>query len=312
MRCVPPVQDWRRVIALVVVLSGAQACRGSSGTAPVGPSPTPQAPSASLVLFDHGHFNFHRLNTTYAAFARLLSGDGWTVEAISGPILSDSLRRARLLVIVSPLAQQNANPNNWTLPTPSAFTSDEIAVVRGWVEGGGGLLLITDHMPFPGAIEPLAAVFGARFSNGFAFDPSQLSEPKTCLAEAEVHVFRRADGSLADHPITAGIDTVATFTGSAFEIDGAPLMTFNAASVSVEPQTAWVFLPTTPRISVAGWRQGAAKQFGQGRVVIFGEAAMFTEQTCGAGTPMGMTSPLARQNSRLLLNVLAWLGGRLG
>ena len=35
--------------------------------------------------------------------------------------------------------------------------------VRDWVKGGGSLLLIADHMPFPGAAGTLASAFGVRF-----------------------------------------------------------------------------------------------------------------------------------------------------
>ena len=283
-----------------------------SKSPPVAPSPGSPASPESLVLFDAGHFNYHRLNTTYAAFERFLRGDGWSVDTLPGGFDLVSLRRGRILVISNALAQQNANPNNWTLPTPSAFSSAEMGVVRDWVESGGGLLLITDHMPFPGAAEQLAAAFGVRLNNGFAFDARQLTVPNTCLAESEIHVFRRADGTLADHPITSGIDSVATFTGSAFETDATPLMTFNATSVSLLPQTAWIFTAATPRISAAGWYQGAVKPFGRGRVAVFGEAAMFSEQTCGSGVPMGMNSPVARENGRFVLNVIRWLAGRIG
>ena len=56
----------------------------------------------------------------------------------------------------------------WTLPTARAFTSEEIKVIVNWVRAGGSLLLIADHMPFPGGTEDLADEFGIIFLNGFA------------------------------------------------------------------------------------------------------------------------------------------------
>jgi len=260
-----------------------------------------------VVLFDQGHLNYHRIDGSYAAFGRILAAANWEVQATSQLDLA-LLRRGRVLVIVSALASANY-PNNWRLPTPSAFSSDEINTVRQWVEEGGGLLLITDHMPFAGAAADLAAAFGARFSNGFAFDEKQLVFPKRCLNPSEVHVFSRSDGSLASHVVTTGVDLVATFTGSAFEFDGTPLMTFSSTSVSLEPDSAWNFA-STPRRPVAGWQQGGVKVVGLGRVAVFGEAAMFTEQNCSAGEAMGMNHPVARHNARLAQNVIDWLGGR--
>jgi hypothetical protein len=65
-----------------------------------------------------------------------------------------------------------------------------------------------------------------------------------------------------------------------------------------------------------GLRQGAALQFGNGRVAVFGEAAMFTAQLSGPeARPLGMNAPIARQNPQFVLNLLHWLasspaGGR--
>lgn len=79
-----------------------------------------------------------------------------------------------------------------------------------WVSGGGSLLLIDDHMPFPGAAETLAAAFGILLADGFATD-------STCGIDELV--FRRSDRSLADHPITNGrqrserVDSVAQVSG---------------------------------------------------------------------------------------------------
>lgn len=268
---------------------------------------------APTVFFDEGHFNFHSIGTTYAPFAQMLRNEGWTVERSAERFERQSLERAGILVIVNALAAVNANVDNWRLPTPSAFTPEEIAAVRDWVEAGGALLLIADHMPFAGAAEELGAAFGIRFSNGFAFDTRQLGQPKTCLAETEVQVFRKSDESLAEHPVTSGVDSVGTFTGSAFQTgsNSVPLLVFGSTAVSLTPSVAWQFTSSTPRVPVAGWQQGALLQHGQGRVAVFGEAAMFTEQTCGPGRPMGMTSPAARQNRTLLLNVMRWLAGRL-
>ncbi len=267
----------------------------------------------ATILFDAGHLNFHTIGTTYAPFAQLLRNDGWVVESLEGRFERQPLQRARVLVIVNAISPVNADVNNWTLPTPSAFAADEIEAVRDWVEEGGSLMLIADHMPFAGAASDLAAAFGIRFSNGFAFDSRQLTLPRTCLTEEEVHVFRKSDGSLREHAVTIGIDFVGTFTGSAFETPSTavPLMVFGPDAVSLTPQTAWEFPSSTPRINISGSQQGALLQHGLGRVAVFGEAAMFTEQTCGPGRAMGMTSPSAAQNGRFLLNVMQWLGGGL-
>jgi hypothetical protein len=59
---------------------------------------------------------------------------------------------------------------------------------------------------------------------------------------------------------------------------------------------------------VAGWYQEAVLRRGEGRVAVFGEAAMFTSQRSGPeARPVGMSAPVAGQNERFLLNLVHWL-----
>jgi hypothetical protein len=62
---------------------------------------------------------------------------------------------------------------------------------------------------------------------------------------------------------------------------------------------------------IEGLAQLAYKEFGQGRIVVAGEAAMFSAQLDGGRSwlPMGMNAPGAEQNWRLALNIIRWLGG---
>jgi hypothetical protein len=279
--------------------------------APALAAPAYPAGQGPLVLIDEGHFNFHTASGRYRPFADLLRRDGYSVRPSRGPFSPDSLRPARVLVIANALGERNrecGDSTDWSLPNPSAFTEKEVGAVRDWVQGGGSLLLIADHMPFGGAASRLAAAFGARMDNGFAGDGLS---PGTL-------VFRRSDGSLADHPVTRGrdpgerIDSVATFTGQAFQVDSTwqGLLTFPPGIVSLHPQAAWQFTPETPRNSVAGWQQGAVSEFGRGRVAVFGEAAMFSAQVSGPRRrSMGMNAPEAGQNARFLLNLVRWLAG---
>ena len=63
---------------------------------------------------------------------------------------------------------------------------------------------------------------------------------------------------------------------------------------------------------IEGWSQGACKKYGKGKIVVFGEAAMFTAQLAGPNKrPIGMNSPDAQENHQLLLNIIHWLDGRM-
>ena len=264
--------------------------------------------SGPLVLIDEAHHNFHTASGRYRAFVELLEGDGYVVQPCDEPFGPEVLAEARILVIANALHESDVE--QWALPNPSAFTPAEIEAVVAWVEQGGALMLIADHMPFPGAADELGRALGFEFSNGFAMIPGDTGPAR----------FGRDDGSLAAHPITDGreprerVDQVLSFTGQAFRSpEGAePLMVLGDGFVSLEPAVAWEFDERTPRVDVAGHHQGAVMIRGQGRVAVFGEAAMFTAQRAAPdGAPMGLNAEGAEQNAQLALNVIHWLSGLL-
>jgi uncharacterized protein (DUF2249 family) len=299
-------------VVMTVVLLGLSAnAQQVADTAFKPPIPNPAYPAGTgpVVLLDEAHFNFHTAEGRYKPFADLLRRDGYDVKPSSSQFNKASLKSGQILVIANALAERNQS--DWSLPTPSAFSDEEVEAVRDWVKGGGSLLLIADHMPFPGAAEKLAAAFGVRFTNGYALDEK---------ARGPI-LFKLSDGSLKEHQIIKGrteaekIDSVATFTGSAFQVDGdaQPLLILGPSVVSFMTSVAGEIKEDTPRVPVKGWYQGAVIRFGKGRVAVFGEAAMFSAQVAGPNrNPMGMNDPIAKQNPQFLLNVMHWLSGKLG
>ena len=300
-------------VALLMILASAAAAQqvADSGFAPAVLRPAYKEGLGPLVLLDEAHNNFHTTTGRYLTFAKLARRDGYRVVGNARKLSAASLAGARILVIANALGDRNAE-GNWSLPTPSAFDSTEIAAVRDWVRAGGSLLLISDHMPFPGAMGDLAEAFGVHMMNGFAMEGGGRG--------GGIITHTRTAGALHDHPITRGrstaerIDSIKAFTGQGFRIErGAPLITIRRADiVMLMPVVAWQFSDSTPRTSAKGLLQGAAISFGRGRVAVFAEAAMFSAQLAGPNrNPMGMNDPAAPQNPRFLLNVLHWLSGIL-
>lgn len=277
-------------------------------------APAYPAGEGPLVMIDEAHHNLHVAEGNYRPFVDLLRRDGYRVEPLRETFSRDALSRGDILVIANALAGENVE--YWALPTPSAFAPHEIMAVREWVRAGGALLLVADHMPFPGAAEALAREFGAHFINGFAID----------TVAWDPLVFRRSNGTLAPHPIREGrgsgghVDSVTTFWGQAFRpLDGAagstcslqPLLVLDTGVVTLQPDTAWRFTEETPTLAAGGWLQGAAVTYGDGRVVLLGEAAMITAQLTGPNrVPTGMNAPAAPQNARFVLNLMHWLSER--
>jgi len=265
--------------------------------------PFGQGPSVAI---DEAHHNFHTAEGRYKPFAELLRRDGYQVFSLTTPTTAASLKAINVLVIANPLHERNAN--NWSLPTPCAFTVDEISAIRDWVEQGGALFLILDHMPFPGGGGDLAKAFGVQFSNGFAVSKAT-ERPST-------FIFRPGSGGLRESAVTKGrmaqerVTEVATFVGSAFTVptNATPILLFNDDFVSLEPTTSRQFTASTPKIPLKGWAQGAVLKLGNGRLAVFGEAGMFSAQVSGPQrNKMGMNAPEAAQDHQLLLNVMHWL-----
>ncbi len=270
------------------------------------PKPAYAQGTGPRVVIDGGHHNFHTVDGRYRPFAELLRRDGYRVIGSETPFTTTLLDSTDVLIISNALNAVNAD-GNWALPTPPAFTPAEIEVVKRYVENGGALFLIVDHMPFPGAAGDLARAFGVEFSNGFAM---------TREGNNAGQITFTPENGLKPGPWTEGrsanekVDSVVTFTGSAF-YPGAnvePVLVFPQGYVSATPEIAWRFTPQTPKVPIAGWCQGAVAKVGKGRVAVFGEAAMFSAQLAGPQkVPVGMNSENAKQNYQFSLNIMHWL-----
>ncbi|RDZ26458.1 DUF4350 domain-containing protein [Lysobacter silvisoli] len=281
--------------------------------------PAYPAGQGPVLCLDEGHHNFHTLDGRYWTFGELLRRDGYRVQPLRARFDAAALKPCSILVIAN--AQPSDRPwNEYPSPTPSAFADAEVRAVKRWVERGGRLWLIADHMPLAGAAAPLARAFGIEFTDGFAMPGFDADPQRRAALFAEPTVFRRSDGTLAEHAVTRGanageaIEQVRSFTGQAFRLPprAEAVLTLPPGYVSLQPAQAWQFHADTPRLDVGGWSQGAVLRLGKGRAAFFGEAAMFSAQRQGArGGPMGMNAPGAERNYQLALNIAHWLSGRL-
>ena len=261
-----------------------------------------------VIFIDQAHYNFHTITGRYKPFAEFISQDGYTLLPFTKKFTLAELKKGKILVIANSLHASNVN--NWSLPCPSAFTREEIEAIQKWTSAGGSLFLIADHMPMPGAAADLAAVFGFKMYNGFA-----MPKDKNQRGPA---IFTREDKTLKINTLTQGrnkderVNTVASFTGQAFEIpeNATPIICFKDNFFQYLPKRAWTFTKDTIRQQIKGFAQGAYIKYGQGRVVVFGEAAMFTAQRVGKRS-FGLSHPQAKDNAQLLLNIIHWLDGLL-
>lgn len=281
-----------------------------------------------VVAIDEAHSNFHTAGGQYKPFADLLTKDGYTVRAATRKFQKDAFTGIDVLVIANALSATASQAN----PGAPAFTDQECDAVRDWVRDGGSLLFISDHAPFGGAAENLARRFGVSMGKGYAFDRAPGGGVTTQLT------FSRENGLLGTHAIIRGRDaseevkTVRSFTGQSLSIpDGAVALLKLSAAIREAPTPTDLDAEDSAiraegagrepagshSSSAEGRAQGIAMSFGKGRIVVLGEAGMFSAQIARIGEgneqrelKFGMNVP-GNDDRQFALNVVHWLSGLL-
>jgi hypothetical protein len=255
------------------------------------------------VVIDQAHYNFHTMDGRYRPFAELVAHDGYAVSPGDGKFTPSYLSGIDILVI--------ANARGADGPPHSlddAFTSIECSALHAWVRRGGRLLLIADHAPFGAAARSLGAVFGADMGKGHVFDPVESTDDPGFL------LFTHDNGLLRDHPIIRGrnrresIHRVVSFDGQSLGVPkgaSALLALGKGAKEADDDQQLQELIGK----SVGGRAQAIALTPGRGRIVIAGEAAMFSAQVIG-DFHFGMNAP-GNDDRQFVLNVMHWLSGAL-
>jgi hypothetical protein len=294
---------------------------------PVVESPA-YATGGPTVAIDQAHSNFHTAGGQYSPFAALLTMDGYRVVALDNEFNAATLARVKVLVV--------ANARNLTALlegdiSKPAFTEQECDAVRDWVNDGGSLLLIADHAPYGNAADNLAQRFGVAMGKGWAFD-------RTADGITTQLVFSRENGLLGVHPILSGrnpteaIRLIRSFTGQSISVPPSATVLMKTSATAREAPTPdaldaedMTARGTDPAkatfgsrsISIDGRAQGIALPFGRGRVVVLGEAALFsaqllrfTENGLQRDTKIGMNVP-GTDDRQFALNVVHWLSGVL-
>lgn len=281
-------------------------------------NPTYKEGEGPKVFLDEGHNNYQTIADRYMGFAQALEADGASVSPFREKFTAQSLAQVDVLVICNALNDKNAKEkkeiNKWKLPTPSAFTPAEIEAVHAWVKAGGSLLLIADHMPFPGAATEMASGFGVVMQNNFAFDAAFTYKPGDMnLMTYYKKPPKPSVGKLFKHKISHGIDHVVTFTGSGFRmkpgIKHARILQLGEGSNTAWPTDHVDISMSTPFSAGVGLLQGATLPYGKGKVGVFGEASMFSVNYAfwADNYPLGFHNPEAADNQQFLLNVIHWL-----
>ena len=105
---------------------------------PIVTAPTFEAGKGPVVCVDEAHHNLHTLGDRYFAFGELLRRDGYVLRSNTAKLEAASLAACDILVISNARRSPKNRPERLS-STLSAFTTDEIAATRNWVEQGGSL-----------------------------------------------------------------------------------------------------------------------------------------------------------------------------
>ena len=249
-----------------------------------------------VILIDEGHKNFHTAGGRYKPFVQLLTADGYRFRGAKEEITPTLLADVDVLVIANAV---------------EAPAKAEIDVIVQWVKTGKSLLLISDHPPFASPIKELSGRFGVDVSSAWASDPAQ-EEPDNDRGASWIR-YERAKGALGEHPILTGrsserIDVVVAFTGQSLSSEtGTALLKLSDKALDCE--TRQEANEGVGGKSAAGRAQAIALEFGAGRVVVTGEAAMFSAQEVRIyfkTWKMGFNRP-GNDNRRFIFNMMHWL-----
>lgn len=263
--------------------------------------------SPKKLVIDGGHYNLHDIEGTYSTLAGTLRKSGFEVSGHKGKFDEASLRNTDMLIITNPhpdridsinqRVRRSGEPPRWAAAaTLSAYTETEASIIEKWVKNGGSFLLILDHAPFGQVGRLLTAAFGIENRFASTYDPLS-RDPAVDTTSAITILFTRSKGLIGKHPILNGVDSVTTYTGESLIGPSGSDVLLHLPSTAADLD----WLPETKQFrnrSAAGRSQAVAFNYGKGRVVMLGEAAITR--------PSGL-SVSDRGNWKLILNILRWL-----
>src|SRR5260221_2011215 len=255
------------------------------------------------ILFDEAHHNWHKSSARYKPFADLLKNDGYVVVANIRKITLEVLAGYDVFVC-SNAFQSEPDSVTGRLPTSLAFTADECHALKQWARSGGSILLIADHEPAGNAVENLSDSLSVNMSKSYTVDPKNFDR---LVFDASWIRYSPKNKNLGNHQIIQGrndaerIKSAISFTGQSLKgpKHSIPILLLSDDAYDVvnieDPGKA-------STVSAKGRCQGLAMEFGRGRVVVWGEAAMLTTQNGEDGINYHDAD-----NKQLVLNIVHWL-----
>lgn len=242
-----------------------------------------------------------RLNTLFDA----ITGQGWTYSLSTDPLTSEELEEYDVLAI---LTRRRATQKGFTNPFPPdtsfAYTPEEVAAIQELVSGGGGLLLISNHGPFPTAPNDNQTENDKVLANAFGVSlfPAAFMAPNS-------KEMKISGSSLSTDP--AITSTILNGVSS--------IVTHNSCAIAAQPGTTATVIASIPldaknisptfKDGPQGFCYALTLAYGSGNVIIAGNSGISGDP----GSPFPAPGLIdAGDNKAFLLNALSYVGGASG
>lgn len=264
-------------------ISGASTGGAGSGLTRVGRGPADppgeigvplDGTGAARVMFDDAHLpgysidsrNPSRYGPYYASLADLLRGGGFDVSTLDYPDdwSAGAFSDADCVAIVFPA---------------DGYAPAELDALEGFVQEGGGLVIVGDHSGLEGQAEAVANRFGVSFGTGAVrdFDPED-HETYSDWVRSD-----RDEFEILDHAATDGVDSTVFLASNWLDRNDEEASVLIRLDETAEP----------PGVSLA-----LAGEFGQGRVAFLGDSNVFSRtEIDGLGF---------RDNAKFARSVFGW------
>jgi hypothetical protein len=243
------------------------------------------------VVVDTSYRNFHRVESSYSGFAKLLYADGYDLRVLQWRKPSDGVltQFQRPFGGLPPATFRDVLAIITAKPPPGfmtpVFDATETDAIADRVEAGHPLLLVADHDEF-GRFTALGQRLGLDLVQGNYAVPENLTKPYTIL-----------DSTPLAAALTDGVATLSMNSVMAFR-----------AHASSPPNVTLTPILVHPTLSPPSWI-AVAVEVGDARVFVSGDAGVFASQTI-VGAVDGLPEP-GEDDERFLLNILHWLDGSL-
>ncbi|GGM15821.1 lamin tail domain-containing protein [Deinococcus aerophilus] len=225
-----------------------------------------------------------RIDGAYSDYADALRGLGYTVSSVTGSsITSTTLTGAAVLVIPEP---------------QSPFSDAERTAIQSFVQGGGGVFMITDHRS------------SDRNNNGWdspeVFDGWDGSTPATVGSTLQASLNSDVVFGLNASFNSSFSDPVLTAT----PLTSHPVLN-GVGSAGVYVGTSVDVLAGTALMGTGGKTYLAVNTVGAGRVAMWGDSSTFGDNTYSDGSTGTYNNWPNLSNATMGQNIVRWLAGDL-